>query len=124
MKVIDGHELCRKIADFGLKKKSPELMVISGMIEGIVNELPEVKLESKWISVEERLPEIKKGYEYFGTRCITCDNYKQVIPLRYCRHTVRGKEVCRWTYDDGRLYYGTVVAWMPLPEPPKEGEAE
>ena len=77
-----------------------------------------------WIPVEERLPEIKEGKEYFGTECIVCDKYKQVFPLRYCLHNVRGRKVHRWVYEDLRLYYGEVAYWMPLPEPPKEGEAE
>lgn len=82
--------------------------------------------QPKWIPVEERLPEIKEGKEYFGTECIVCDKYKQVFTLRYCKHTVRKKEVYRWMRDDMSIYYGEVVYWMPfsLPEPPKEGGAE
>ena len=115
-------KVIKKIEEYLREEKTSFCLVRSTFLWNIRKLLKEQ--QPKWIPVEERLPEIKKGCEYLGTRYITCDKYKQVIPLRYCRHTVRGKEVCRWTYDDGRLYYGTVVAWMPLPEPPKEGEAD
>lgn len=76
----------------------------------------------KWTPAKERLPEIKEGHEYYGTRCIICDNYKQVFTLRYCKHIVRKKEIYRWVREDMTIYYGEVVCWMPFPEPPKDGE--
>ena len=65
---------------------------------------PEVKPESKWISVTERLPE--DGGYYIVTENISEDGDKWV-GLRWYS-TVNG-----WKFEP--------VAWMPLPEPYQEG---
>lgn len=65
---------------------------------------------NKWISVKDRLPEEKEWV------------------LCYCRAKI--KEVLRfqngeWYHDPNHTYmYGFVTHWMPLPEPPKEGDRE
>ena len=67
----------------------------------------------KWISVEERLPEDH-------VRVLLCnDEGKMVTGERaeddwwYCYFAY---DVDRWDVNE----QGRVVAWMPLPEPPKE----
>ena len=73
--------------------------------------------QPKWISVKDRLPE--EGQE--------------VLAYWNCKKGIfngNSVEVC--DYNDGRWWdfhrnryldtYGTVTYWMPLPEPPKEGE--
>lgn len=107
-----------------IKEKQKHLENLQKVNEDMEERIAIMTEYGLWIPVEERLPEIKEGNEYFGTRCIVCNEYKQVFPLRYCLHNVRGREVHRWIYEDLRLYYGEVAYWMPLPEPPKEGEAE
>ena len=136
MKIIDGHELCKKILDFGLKKKSPEMMVISGMIEGIVNELPEaeayteckkrienmekiienqqeridIMAEGKpWVEVGERLP--REGIDCF----VAFDSrFGKKSTLAYL---VSGA----WLAEDGSTL-NKVTHWQyaDIPEPPKE----
>lgn len=113
MKIIDGHELCRKILDFGLRKKSSEMMVISGMIEGIVNELPEVKPESLWRDVKTDPP--KEDCD-----CIVVADGESEFAV--CRINSDGS----FTFMDTEIMelpdeIKGVTHWMPKPEPPKEG---
>lgn len=79
-------------------------------------ERAEAKL--RWIPVTERLPEEYKDvlcyYEYF----------------RYGDYNCMFRTIDRGYYGDGRWggeagqgYKNKVLAWMPLPEPPKESEA-
>ena len=73
------------------------------------------RLEStNWISVSERLPEIKMPYE----ECYL------VTDGRFCwmAYYIREKE---WIFADctnckNKIDWTDVVAWMPLPEPYKE----
>lgn len=71
----------------------------------------------EWIPVTERLPEEWKPvlcyYEYF----------------RYGEYNCMFREIDRGYYGDGvwcgeagQGHKNKVLAWMPLPEPPKEGE--
>ena len=84
---------------------------------GILDELPMYQQPVGWIPVTERLPE-----EYVDVLCY----------YEYYRY---GEYNCMWRTID-RGYYGNgiwggeagqghrnkVLAWMPLPQPPKEGE--
>lgn len=68
--------------------------------------LPSAQPEQRWIPCSERLPE--HGGWYIVTRRITKDNDRCVGLLWYS--TAHG-----WEWDNA-------IAWMPLPEPWKEGE--
>ena len=70
------------------------------LIERLEGQVP------RWISVEERLPEVKGKY-------IVCTRKKAV----YCT---------AFRFFHGEGYFATdlnthITHWMPLPEPPKEG---
>ena len=124
-RTIEGHRNNIKLELTVNSLKCIELLIETQ--ERIIEDQEEriaIMSEGGWIPVEERLPEIKEGKEYFGTECIVCDKWKQVFVLRYCKHIVRGKEIYRWMRYDMSIYYGEVVYWMPFPEPPKEGGAE
>ena len=71
---------------------------------------------SRWISVEDRLPE-EDGWYITMTNAM--GKTRGVIPMRYTTSTVRGQRLRRWTYHD-RLSPWRVTHWMPLPEPLKE----
>lgn len=76
--------------------------------------LDEVEKEHNngWIPVDERLPE-------HGVRVLTCDNYKNV-------HVMRHYNFYEYPFCIGPEHerYYMPKAWMPLPEPYKEGEEE
>lgn len=71
---------------------------------------------SKWISVEERLPE---GNGPYCQNVIVLTIKKEVMP-GFCNHglwyVMRPEDDYCNDADDGE-----VTHWMPLPEPPKEG---
>ena len=66
-------------------------------------------VESKWIPVSERLPERRKDVVIIALRWGEVD-------VGWCEDGVWGSEFVD-KYEDGE-----VTHWMPLPEPPKEGE--
>ena len=86
----------------------------------VINQLPSAQPEQRWIPCSERLPEGEKKHYWI------------------CTDTGYQCE-CRWTNinhfwtdltTDWHWHitdipqYSAVVAWMPLPEPWKEGEAD
>lgn len=79
--------------------------------------LKEQPQKGEWIPVSERLPEAKEGF--FGTPYIVLTKNGTVIPLWYVEKIIRGTWVRRWEYYGGHIYHGEVIAWAPMPEPPK-----
>lgn len=84
------------------------------------------KLKSMdWIPVNERLPE--EGQIVLATHLGGLDPSRQVIEHIYSG----GKFLLNWEMDMemlsptfGQRYMGEVIAWMPLPDPWKEGDEE
>ena len=64
----------------------------------------------EWISVEDRLPEASKEKEVLV--CLRLDAVRQLVTT----HRIAGK---RWFESKA---WKRVTHWMPLPEPPQEGE--
>lgn len=83
------------------------------------------KLEhrTRWISVKERLPKLPNA-QWASRMVIACYDNDRVSPMIYERTFVRGKSVERWKYHWDRIADVEVTHWMPLPEPPEEGEAD
>ena len=77
--------------------------------------VPSVQTESRWISVDERLPEpnqlVGKTRKYY----LVQDEYEDVLTASYNK---RADGFIYWEqmYDIEPLHY-EVVAWMELPEP-------
>ncbi len=79
-------------------------------------------MHGTWISVDERLPDMKPMYEggpktselvlIFTGHYVSAGKYEEAY----------GKRTLRWEDRFGRRAH--VTHWMPLPEPPEVGEAE
>lgn len=74
----------------------------------------------RWIPTSERLPENKSGSEYYTSVIVTLDNGRVTEGCYVDRYE-------EWWVDaeDGEHYSinatGSVIAWMPFPEPYKGG---
>lgn len=76
---------------------------------------------SKWISVEDKLPDVDKNKYDHESVYVIATNGKVARPMIYERARVRGKRVYRWKWCWDKIYdYSDITHWMPLPEPPKE----
>lgn len=79
--------------------------------------LPSAQPEPQWIPVTERLPEAEKK------RYWVCTDTEYQCECRWTNNRFGMGEFDEWgwsIFDIPR--YSHVVAWMPLPEPYKEGE--
>lgn len=72
----------------------------------------DAKQEQRWIPVERRLPEADKNV-------LVCTIHGSFKVAR-CNFYKNGTEAS-WATNDG-LGERAITHWMPLPEPPKEGE--
>ena len=66
-----------------------------------------------WISVKDRLPNVKQKVMILNTYGEITDFYKAVIINKKSKHKI-------WMNPDtGYIYGGEVTHWMPLPDAPK-----
>ena len=105
-------------------KHSLEIGWTGGILDAIdaIEDLPPAEPEQRWIPVSERLPELDEdGYSQKVLACF--GNYSGCDILEYRATEGIGK----WyigDMDDSPEDIGVMVlAWMPLPEPYKEGGA-
>lgn len=82
------------------------------MIEQLQEDLKQDEKENGWIPVSERLPEAS------GTYQVTCMDGR-IYRSTYAKFQSKLK---RWELTGARSYW-KVTAWMPLPEPYKEGRS-
>lgn len=73
---------------------------------------------SEWISVKDRLPDDDELVLVY-----TKDNVMSVCPLVIANAFANLKNLKVWEDNNG-YYVSDVTHWMPLPEPPKEDDAE
>lgn len=78
----------------------------------------------KWIKCSERMPSLGEGRIVMIETLLGVIDCKTVIPVRYVRTEVRGKSVERWEWLSGCVCHDNITHWMPLPEPPKDGETK
>ena len=101
-----GYEAAKKEAESEiliLKQKRANIFeVLDAYERGFAN-------ASKWIPVSERLPELWQTV-------IVCDTREQYVGA--CMYYGNDD----WVHDDKLWDTSEITHWMPLPEPPKEGE--
>ena len=83
-----------------------------------ITELPSVQSEQRWIPCNERLPEAGVRYQVtFESGEVGYADFRNKIFLSDGSAKENIWEIERYYKDDGE-----VIAWMPLPEPYKEGD--
>ena len=88
------------------------------------------RIESKWISVNERMPE--KNGEYLVTCKFLDYNHVYIKSYAHNLHKIDEFDFCDkfrsgwYDYDSEYGFYecSNVIAWMSLPEPYQEGDKE
>ena len=111
MKTIDADALMMELADwwyssFGVEEteESKAIRQVMDQVEKSIEKLSTVHPEPEWIPVRERLP------DKIGTYTVT-DHIGNVV--RY---------IFNETESSKEYWKGCAVAWMPSPEPYKEGQ--
>ena len=98
-----------------LKAKLMEYIGLTNGFERAFNEAPTIEIPT-WIPCSERLPE-----EPFG--CLVTVYWEDPYSGEYYQiyHETVGYDGEGWNNADGWTLPYEVIAWMPLPEPYKEG---
>nr|DAH26425.1 MAG TPA: Protein of unknown function (DUF551) [Caudoviricetes sp.]DAH94996.1 MAG TPA: Protein of unknown function (DUF551) [Caudoviricetes sp.] len=94
-----------------------------GQIEEALRAVPAVSVP-QWISIKDGLPDVNRTAAGYEEITVIATDGRNVRPMIYERACIRGKAKYRWKLMWDRIYDGKpIVAWMPLPEPPK-GDAD
>lgn len=83
-----------------------------------LRKVPTIEPEPHWIPCKERLPKESYGclVTVWDTNPITMDEFENILPYFV------GWDGEQWNDADGEQCPFEVIAWMPLPEPYREGE--
>lgn len=116
MRLIDADALITKYGDWYTEEGTEEGFI--GTIKSLVDTMPTIEPEPRWIPCSERMPDIKE--HHCSEPCIV-----------YCENGAYGFaeleenifEQVGWNCERDDEYHeplGKVLAWMPLPEPFQE----
>jgi hypothetical protein len=92
-------------------KVKPDAEIFNALkmaIQSEIEQLPIVTQEPDWISVRDRLPDVRGN---FLVVAIEAGKYIHITLSEFSKYFTM----------TGRRSYWKVTHWMPLPEPPKEG---
>ena len=92
-----------------------EFEIINQEYTKMARELSILRGRNRWIPVSVELPDVP-----IGTEDEECSEFNVMIKDACCPTTLKYAPDGAWFDDLGEVY--EVVAWMPLPEPYKEGE--
>ena len=125
---ISRHAAIEALRDYLAGKRCPDDGTLTcRLIENeVINKLPSVQPEQRWIPVSERLPEdygeFLVTYKSDGEQ-IFMDIIEYETSFEYDYEKNRFKGV--WIFaDDWQAVNSEVIAWMPLPELYQGGEQE
>ena len=93
-------------------------------IKQMLKELPPAQSEQRWIPVSERLPEPEKEYVLISKKPTKISGSKWSVDIAIRTLDPRSGKIQWRDSGFGVIQDDKVLAWMPLPEPYKEGEDE
>ena len=109
----------------GIVKWSEDVIYFAAA-EKVLDEMPTIEAEPRWIPVTERLPEESDGTVLVCMPNIWPYNYKE--PFINAKHNCQVRTATHsehsgnWYYSDGAVGDVEPIAWMPLPEPYQEAK--
>lgn len=103
----------KKYEDTGITPE--QLKIIEEEYSRMAHELAMLRQQNQWIPVSVELPDVP-----IGTEDEECPEFNVMIKDACRPTTLKYAPDGSWFDDLGEVY--EVVAWMPLPEPYKEGE--
>jgi len=89
----------------------------------VINDLPPVQSEQRWVPVTERLPKEDhwlggSGRQFSDEVLVSVTNYDDEDIWTYISQTIDGE----WALELPN--HCKIIAWMPLPAPYREGDTE
>lgn len=133
MKIIDGYALAGMIKKTADKRRDSGLYILAGLVTGFVNDMQEAEayteakkhlenLQKVNEDLEERIAIMEEGgWHPVSERPKKTDDYIVRIDCGVVQITSMRNYIAslnKWVGED------RITHWMPLPEPPKEGEQE
>lgn len=109
MRAIDADALIEKYGDWYTEEGTEEGYI--GTIKGIVDSMPTIEPEQKWIPCSERLP------NQYGNYLVSIEDGETDIA------SIDPERSTKWSLCDAYGFYWAdskgvkIIAWMPLPKP-------
>jgi len=117
MTIISKEAVLCKAEEEAKGMSEPYNYEFAPLVHWILDKIPSVEPESKWIPVSERLPDIPDGEDW--VRCL-CYGEKEITPDHVDdSNTITRIEIVTYFRHYGWDGWFHPMAWMPLPEPYK-----
>lgn len=116
MRLIDADALKINIVEEGQRSRRYKLGEIWELnkdeIYKVIDEQPTIEPEPRWIPCSRELPDTR---EFTSKTVLCCDKYGGIYTATYDKQG-------EWRDDVEYAVLMDVIAWMPTPEPYKEGQ--